>query len=111
MLRHRNRAVSAEDFEALAVEAGGVARARALPLLHPEHLGAQVPGVVTVVIVPDSDEVPPEASPELLRHVAGYLDRCRLLGCEVFVCRPDFVDVCVDTCLSIQPQAPVPVSR
>lgn len=58
-LRCRERAVSAEDFTALALQAGGVAHATALPLVHPDHAGVEVPGAVTVVIVPDQDDPPP----------------------------------------------------
>src|SRR5262249_33548824 len=55
-LRSRNRAVTAEDFAYLAGQAGGVAKATAVALMHPDHPGVEVPGAVTVVIVPDNDE-------------------------------------------------------
>ncbi len=107
-LRHRGRAVSAEDFEALAAEAGGVARAKAIALAHPDYRGeepVEVPGAVTVVIVPDSDEVPPKASLALLRHVSDYLDDFRLIGSEVFVRRPLFLEVRVEALLTARPEA------
>ncbi|HEY7422856.1 MAG TPA: putative baseplate assembly protein, partial [Gemmataceae bacterium] len=54
-LRCRNRAVTRDDFRALAVQAGGVARAEAFPLGHPDFPdpAVKIPGVVSVVIVPD----------------------------------------------------------
>jgi predicted phage baseplate assembly protein len=67
-LRSRNRAVTAEDFAALARQAGGVAKATALELFHPDYPGVEVPGAVTVVVVPSSPAIEvhrPEPSPDL----------------------------------------------
>lgn len=63
ILRSRNRAVMAEDFAALAAKAGGVAKATALPLAHPDFPETEAPGTVTVVIVPESDEDAPSLLP------------------------------------------------
>ena len=61
-IRARCRAVTADDFEFFAGEAANIARARALPLRHPDFPDVAVPGVVTVVVVPDSED--PEPRPE-----------------------------------------------
>ncbi len=55
-LQSNNRAVTVGDFEYLATQAPGanVKRALALPLFHPDFPSGQIPGVVTVVVVPDS---------------------------------------------------------
>jgi predicted phage baseplate assembly protein len=89
-IRARCRAVTADDFEYFARQAANVARARALPLRHPEFPGVQVPGVITVVVVPDSDAPNPMPSEGTLRTVCAYLDQRRLLTTEVYVVPPDY---------------------
>ncbi len=89
-IRARCRAVTADDFEHFARQAANVVRARALPLHHPEFPGVQVPGVITVVVVPDSDAPNPMPSEGTLRTVCAYLDQRRLLTSEVYVVPPDY---------------------
>ena len=73
MISHRNRAVTAEDFEWLAKQASRkVARARCLP--HTNNQNASEAGWVTVVILPDSPEARPYPSLELKRRVRDYLE-------------------------------------
>ncbi|MEO7009478.1 MAG: putative baseplate assembly protein [Caldimonas sp.] len=95
-LRARDRAVTIDDFEQLATEAGNVKRAKALPLSHPDFPGTQIPGVVSVIVVPDSDAEMPMPSDGLLRTVCAYLDARRLLTTEIFVLAPRYVDVEID---------------
>jgi predicted phage baseplate assembly protein len=93
-LKSRNRAVTAEDFEWLAMEASNsVARVRAMA--SPDRVGE-----VSVVAVPrmsSGGEVDfrekPIPSPELLRRVSRYLDERRLLTTIVRVVRPRYADV------------------
>lgn len=89
----RCRAVTSEDFEFFATQAADIARAKALPLAHPGFPDVQVPGVVTVVVVPDSDEVQPRPSEGTLRTVCALLDQRRLLTTEVYVAPPDYQEV------------------
>jgi hypothetical protein len=71
-LKHRDRAVTREDFDALAREASSeVALVRTLPISNP--LGQRELGAVTVLIVPHSAEREPQPSPELLDRVRTYL--------------------------------------
>lgn len=105
MLRCRGRAVTAEDFKALAQDAGGVAKATAIALAHPDHPGVEVPGAVTVVIVPDSDAIPPSPSPELLESVCRSLDGARLLTSEVYVKGPSYKKIKVEARVTVQPYA------
>jgi predicted phage baseplate assembly protein len=105
VLRSRNRAVTAEDFAALAEQAGGVAKATAIPLAHPDHPGVEVPGAVTVVIVPDSEDVPPQPSSDLIRYVCRYLNRFRLLTTEVYVKGPEYQAIKVEARVAAQPYA------
>lgn len=92
-LRSSGRAVTAEDFEHFARQAGDVARAKALPLFHPRFPGSPVPGVVSVIVVPDADTAAtpaPQPSDGTLRAVCACLDARRLLATELFVLRPDY---------------------
>ncbi|MEM7584786.1 MAG: putative baseplate assembly protein [Acidobacteriota bacterium] len=93
VLRHRNRAVTAEDFAALAAEMGGVAEATAVPLAHPDYPGVEVPGAVTVVVVPDHDDYPPRASDALIEYVCRGLESHRLLTTEVYVKGAEFQSI------------------
>jgi predicted phage baseplate assembly protein len=95
-IRARCRAVTEEDFEHFAMEAANIARARALPLSHPEFPGAQIPGVVTVVVVPDSESPNPIPSEGTLRTVCAYLNERRLLTSEVYVVPPKYARVSIE---------------
>jgi predicted phage baseplate assembly protein len=76
-LRHRGRAITAEDYEALAREASTeVAVARCLATTSPpgaDPAGAGRPGWVTVVIAPASSAQQPEPSRDLIELVRAYL--------------------------------------
>lgn len=89
-LKSKNRAVTSEDFEYLAMATPGVRlrRAKALPLYHPEFNTAPIPGVVTVVIVPDSDSPKPSPGEATRRIVCEHLNQHRLLTSEVCVIAP-----------------------
>ena len=104
-LRARDRAVTAEDFELLARQAGNVRRAKALPLTHPHFAEVNVPGVVTVIIVPDSRSPRPRPSDGLLRTVCAFLDARRLLTTELFVIAPQYVEVSIEAELIVRDDA------
>jgi len=99
-LRRRSRAVTTEDFASLADEAGSVARATAIALAHPDHPGVEVAGAVTVVIVPDADEVPPIPSDGLIHEVCQYFQQYRLITTELFVKGPAYTQVKVHAAVS-----------
>ena len=94
-IKSRSRAVTAEDFEFLARQTPGgrVRRAHALPLYHPQFPGVQVPGAITVIIIPDSQEPKPMPSEGTLQTVCAYLNQHRLLTTEVFVAAPQYNQV------------------
>jgi predicted phage baseplate assembly protein len=89
-IKSRCRAVTAEDFESLAMEAATIKRAKALPLFHPDFPGVKAPGVVTVIVVPDGDGPSPTPSEGTLRTVCAYLDQRRLLTTELYVIKPSY---------------------
>jgi predicted phage baseplate assembly protein len=104
-IRTRCRAVTSDDFEFFATQAANIARAKALPLRHPDFPDVAVPGVVSVVVVPDSAEDQPRPSEGTLRTVCAYLDQRRLLTTEVYVAPPTYQDVSVDVDLVAEESA------
>ena len=95
-IKSRCRAVTDEDFEQLAMQASNIKRAKALPLYHPTFPEVEVPGVVTVIVVPDSDQSNPIPSEGTLRTVCAYLNQRRLLTTEVYVVKPRYNKVEID---------------
>lgn len=89
------RAVTALDFERLALATPGTSvwRARALPGVDPRLPGLVTDGCITVVIVPWLPVDRPEPTPELLARVRAELAGARTLGTRVFVVGPDYVRV------------------
>lgn len=104
-LHSRNRAVTVEDFAALASQAGGVAKAAAIALAHPDYPGVQVPGAVTVVIVPQNAAQPPQPSSDLIQQVCQYLNGFRLLTTEVYIKGPTYQAITVEAVVAAQPYA------
>src|SRR6266498_1295430 len=92
-IKSRCRAVSVDDFEYLAMQASTIKRAKALPLFHPDFPGIKVPGVMTVIVVPDGDDPAPTPSEGTLRTVCAYLDQRRLLTTELYVIKPSYQQV------------------
>jgi uncharacterized phage protein gp47/JayE len=71
-LRNRDRAIVPRDYEALAQQASaGVAVARAFPTRDPS--GIEIPGWVTVMIIPQSRDPRPMPSSGLRDDVRSYL--------------------------------------
>ena len=100
-LRHRDRLVTAEDFTDLTRRTPGVdlGRVEVLPLFHPE-LGSdsQVPGMVTILVIPRSDALRPTApSPDrqFLTSVCRWLEPRRLITTELHVRGPVYQPIWV----------------
>ena len=100
------RAVTSEDYENLAMKTPGirVVRAKAIPGYHPDQK-SEFPGIVTVIVVPESRYDEPEPSAGFLKTVYRHLDRLRLLTTELFVMPPEYVGVSVTTTLRIKPKS------
>ena len=105
-LKSKDRAVTPEDFEYLAAQAPGanVKRAFALALYHPNFPTGPIPGVVTVIVVPNSPDPNPTPNQTTLKAVCAYLDKHRLLTSEVYVVGPVYRKI------KIQVQLVVPAS-
>ncbi|MEA2292446.1 MAG: hypothetical protein QOE86_85 [Solirubrobacteraceae bacterium] len=91
----RGRAVAPADYATLALAAEGVdvARAHCLPGIDPRSSGRPVPGVVGVIVVPQTSTTdgPPLPSPEGLRAVADHLAReVGVVGAEVVAAAPRY---------------------
>lgn len=106
-LQSKGRAVTAEDFELLAIEtpSARVRRAKALPLTHPKFPDQPIPGVVTVIVVPDSDLPNPTPSPSTLELVCSHLNKYRLLTCEVYIVPPTYRKVRIEADIIAAPEA------
>lgn len=97
-VHRRDRAVTAEDFRALAREVSGVRRAETLANFHPDTPTWPAAGVVSVLVFPDEDLRDPGApapDTELLRKVARYLNERRLLTAELYVIPPTYRPIAV----------------
>ncbi len=71
-LRNRGRAIVPQDYEALAQQASaGVAVARAIPTVNVS--GVTLPGWITVMIIPQSQDPRPAPSAGLRQNVLNYL--------------------------------------
>ena len=106
-LRTRTRAVTADDFETLALQVPGVERAFCLaPGAQPGAAGAPKPGEVLLAVLPQTDHTPGfiaaermTLAAELKQAVETYLNERRLLGTKLTVQAPQLVWVSVDATL------------
>ena len=95
-LRHRDRAVAAEDFEWLAREASSaVQQARCLPLMGPAGFAQR--GWVSLLIAPRGPEPEPQPNAELRRQVLAHIAaRCpAAIAGQIRVGGPEYVRVTV----------------
>lgn len=109
-LRTRTRAVTADDFEYLAAQAPGVARARCIaPGAQPGNPEDAPPGQVYVLILPRAEvgrdgRYSPEQlalSAELRAAVLRELEQRRLVGTLVEVRQPHYLWVSVNATLQV----------
>ena len=109
-LRHRDRLVTASDFADVTRRAPGIdlGRVEVLPLFNPDGTdpAATWPGMVTVLVIPRSDPVHPNAPvPDLtfLNAVCGWLDPRRLITTEVHVRGPLYQQIWVSVGIEVLP--------
>jgi predicted phage baseplate assembly protein len=110
-LRHRDRAVTAEDFRDLALRTPGTALARVdvLPAWTPGPAEpGSVAGAVTLMVVPAADPVHPQAprpDARTLAAVCAWLDPRRLITTDVRVTGPRYRGLWISVALSPAPDA------
>jgi predicted phage baseplate assembly protein len=113
LLRARTRAVTADDFEYLALESSSeIARARCLTADTPFGNEKISPGVVRLILIPKINvigkPVPFEqlTSPaSVTKEVQNYLDERRLLGTRLEILPPEYVAVAVELKIKVAPGA------
>jgi predicted phage baseplate assembly protein len=96
VLRHRDRAVTEEDYRRLAATTPGVrvGRVEVLPRFKPHQRRGPVPGVVSVMVLPFKQErVAPNPRPDrpFLATVHAYLDARRPLTTELYTIGCEYV--------------------
>ncbi|AFZ01388.1 putative baseplate assembly protein [Calothrix sp. PCC 6303] len=113
ILRTRDRAVTPEDFETLALQAGGGAVAR---VYCPRRMNDKSNrGVVDLLVVPQAniegvnrgEGIHPGEfmlNTALQQHILSYLDERRLLGIEVRLSEPKYVGVSVQAEVGLEPE-------
>ncbi|MFO7180263.1 MAG: putative baseplate assembly protein [Pseudomonadota bacterium] len=110
-LRHRDRAVTENDYRSVAAETPGVAlgRVEVLPQFKPHQRRSGVPGVVSVVVWPQKaiwQPPNPRADQPLREAVRAHLDERRPLGTELYVMGCDYVPIAASAGVVLRPGAP-----
>lgn len=103
------RAVTAEDYEAIARATPGlrVARVKAIPLYKPgmvEQEQSKSAAQMTVVVVPYSESSQPKAGVGFLRTVRKHLELHRLLTTELHVIPAEYIKITVHAVVVVEPQ-------
>jgi hypothetical protein len=114
-LRHRERAVTADDYRVLARQTPGAAigRVEVLPRFKPQTRTFDVPGVVSVLVLPGTlprgvgNAPNPRADKPLIEAVFGHLDSRRPLATELYVIGCEYVGVAVSVAVSLRDAAPI----
>jgi len=106
-LRHRNRAVTADDYRALVAETPGVAvgRVEVLPRFMPRQRRFNVPGVVSVMVLPRKESIDaphPRPDQPLIRQVHDYLSARRPLATELYVIGCEYIAVAVSAGITVK---------
>ncbi len=119
-LRHRNRAVTEQDFIELTLSnpLNPVARAELLTGFHPGRefadVRSNVPGIVSILVLPPvrDDGRFPKPNAGLLSDVHHYLSERMLLGTELFVLSPQFIPVAIAASFdAVDPAQSIAVSQ
>ncbi|MCR8633781.1 putative baseplate assembly protein [Paenibacillus radicis (ex Xue et al. 2023)] len=102
------RAVTGEDYEAIARSTPGVrvARVKAIPLYKPGMKIEQqekAPAQMTVVVVPYSEAAEPKAGSGFLQTVRRHLDLHRLLTTELHVIPAEYIKISVHAVVVMEP--------
>ena len=107
LLRHQDRAVTASDYADLAqgVPGGNIARVAVLPLFKPQTKAPNIPGVVSVMVIPGKVGVQnpcPRADRPLLETVYQYLNPRRPITAEMYVIASDYVGLGISVAVEVK---------
>jgi predicted phage baseplate assembly protein len=107
LFRHRDRAVTADDYRQLAASTPGVrmGRVEVMPRFKPQQRRDGVPGVVSVLTLPfKPGYAAPNPRPDrpFLESVHSYLDARRPLATELYVIGCEYVALGVSTAVTIR---------
>lgn len=106
-LRHRNRAVTEDDYQALAAEVPGtdLGRIEVLPNFMPRQRRFNVPGVVSVMVLPRKAmvEAPnPRPDQPLIQKVHNYLSARRPLATELYVINCEYIPLALSVGITVR---------
>jgi len=106
-LRHQERAVTVNDYQDLVQEMPGasVARVEVLPLFKPQTRDTNVPGVVSVMVIPPKSDLQPpcpRADRVLLDNVYSYLNPKRPVAAEMYVIGTEYVDLAISLAVEVR---------
>jgi predicted phage baseplate assembly protein len=106
-LRHRERAVTAQDYKALALEAPGVdvGRVDVLPRFKPHDRRFGVPGVVSVMALPAQPmSGPPNPRPDrpFIERLHAHFSARTPLATELYVIGCEYVPLGIATTVSLR---------
>jgi hypothetical protein len=98
LLRHQNRAVTKSDYSNLAqsIPGANIGRVEVLPLFKPQTQTPNVPGVVSVMVIPNKDGVQypcPEADRPLLETVFQYLSPRTPVTAEMYAIASEYMEL------------------
>ncbi|GAB4275692.1 MAG: putative baseplate assembly protein [Deferrisomatales bacterium] len=107
VLAHGDRAVTAEDYRRLALDAPAVdlGRVEVLPRFKPQQRRPGVPGVVSVAVLPKAaSRLPPNPRPDraTLERVHAHLDRRRPVAAELYVIGVEYVPLGVAAAVGLR---------
>jgi predicted phage baseplate assembly protein len=110
VIQHRERLVTADDFRTIAWRTPGVAigRVEVLPASHPDIrpvAPGTAPGVVTLMAIPRSDPLNPQAPRSDARFIdalCAYLDPRRLVATELVLRGADYVGIWISLGIEIE---------
>jgi predicted phage baseplate assembly protein len=107
LLKHQDRAVTAGDYTSLAESVPGadIARVEVLPLFKPQTRTPNVPGVVSVMVIPGKQGVQnpcPRADRPLLETVYQYLNPRRPATAEMYVISSEYVGLGISVSVEVK---------
>lgn len=108
-LQHRDRLVSAADFETITMRTPGVdiGRVEVLPAFNPELVpneAGDAPGAVTLMVIPRNDPKQPDAPVAdaiFLNTICRYLDPRRLVTTELYLRGPVYKPIWISIGINV----------